>query len=425
MQIFKDLIPSLPLEISSIILLDAIQSNITDKAFLDWRRVSKAWKATLKFAGIWREMLIHDKMISSEVASNCQDPFGMFMELLGQKHDLWLIGSCIQASTSDHISQTILSTISPDPFRFWSSQSSAELDRDEWLDYFLLDDNCFISAIEITPFLAQYQRGLPCYAPLSVSFSIGKLQGTDYFYSSSRFAIANTATRQLFTLPFVIRGGRVRVHLHGHASTQPGDMLYYTALEQVTILGLWFEPLAGFTKVKECLSILYPSTSVDISSESYRIVRRWEGDKETMKRVNQLLDREEWDVAIREISECRVTSLVRRKPFLELLKLKINQFQSFEYYFRYYANSLINQQGHLNQDEAIMLAELAVEDGDSHLVHVALESDLIDSTLALGQLFEDAQDDALLQTAHNIYCNGRVFDKILQTSMKVSNYRMV
>jgi hypothetical protein len=147
----------------------------------------------------------------------------LFLELVQARRDfenlMYLIKEPINASSFDHEMQDIDKTLDHSQFTFWSSKGSENRENVEYLDY-KLDGNCMVTSISIKPFLAHYQRNLPVYAPLKVSFQISDSPEFINVVNSKMYSMENVPEHQVFELEPVLIGSYFRIYLHGHANTQ-------------------------------------------------------------------------------------------------------------------------------------------------------------------------------------------------------------
>jgi hypothetical protein len=126
----------------------------------------------------------------------------------------------LQASSFDHELQNINQTLSLSQSTFWSSRGTTDRMNVEYLDYELVGD-CIVTSIHIKPFLAPYQRNLPTYAPLSVSFSISDTPEFTTRNKQKPYNIENVPVLQEFKLEPCLVGKYLRIYFVGHANTQP------------------------------------------------------------------------------------------------------------------------------------------------------------------------------------------------------------
>ncbi len=233
-----DFVSKLPLELSAHIIVYVARKGEEQgnclKTLSEIGLVCHNWRKIVLYDSLWRELLQYPSMqrpsFCRNLASLVPNAKAAMQELvlLGRDLQIPIIYQVREASSQDHSSQGIEQTLSSNPHTFWSSQGSLDSGSEEWLDFQLISPLCFISSIDITPYLAPYQRGLPCYAPSFVSFSVFLNSSSNAVYRSSLFSIVNRPLKQRFNFQSLVAGGFVRIQLHGHASNQPGD--YYTTL---------------------------------------------------------------------------------------------------------------------------------------------------------------------------------------------------
>ncbi|KAJ3371304.1 hypothetical protein HDU91_005438 [Kappamyces sp. JEL0680] len=457
-----DLVALLPLEISSQILILAVKYELEEevvqpgsavgaKQLLAFGLVSKQWREIVCYEGLWREMIqlpCRDRPnLSLSMALLLKSPRSAMKELIcvGADLEVPLIESALESSSQDHPTQSVEQTIDNDPFTFWSSLGSSSDQKDEWLDFKLMSPLCLIHSVDITPFLAQYQRGLPCYAPRSVSFSVRLALDAKPVYVSSRYPILNRPVPQKFKLNSIGLGGFLRIHLHGYASHQPGDELYYTAIEKVVVYGTPLGALQSATNLLQCcLQYADKLCSMENSSFSQRREQIMAANylaihlhQQEVKQAETCLDAfrsRRWAEGIDIMTKGTASSILRREPFLSSFRDSFSTLQQtsshgneseYGHWFRYYIAILYENNEVLTRDEALYLAKISRVDGNARLIDIGLRRNLINCTNELAEVFDDGTADAgTLSIAYHIYCHGRVFEKILETSFKLENYGM-
>ncbi|KAL6049584.1 Mitochondrial ribosomal protein L4 [Balamuthia mandrillaris] len=153
-----------------------------------------------------------------------------------------LLAEGLEASSTDHPTQSIAQTLDRRTQTFWSSKGSADMESSEFLVYRLLQPICIIRAIDIIVYRAGYQIGIPMYPPQSLQISVGfGPRPEDMHYRSPIFPVENTSEPQHFLLePELVFGAYVRIDLYGRVQTQPDDDLFYTVLQEVKASGIPF-----------------------------------------------------------------------------------------------------------------------------------------------------------------------------------------
>jgi hypothetical protein len=223
-------------------------------------RVSKAWNHLLQSDSLWR--LILQQRVTISVYNDAMKEYSkknvwvlprvccnevphsrqLFLELCGARKEfenpMHIMKRTLKASSADHEGQDIDKTIDHSQFTFWSSKGSENRDNIEYLDY-ALDGNCIVTQVSIKPFLAHYQRGLPVYAPLMVSFEISTNVDFDQTVNSKLYTMVNTPEHQVFDLEPVMIGSYFRIYLHGHRSTQTSNLNLIQMI--ICIILLWKE----------------------------------------------------------------------------------------------------------------------------------------------------------------------------------------
>ena len=153
--------------------------------------VNKNWKRALTSSLLWKDLIqigfqfqsrdlfgnlksFHLLRASSSMAGLASDGYLLGQELktltLLMQDPVDLIDSCLRVSSQDHPEQGIEETINDSQLSFWSSKGSSFSQVSDFLEYKLVGPGCLVSQIEIKPFLARYQPGLPTYASRYVSF---------------------------------------------------------------------------------------------------------------------------------------------------------------------------------------------------------------------------------------------------------------
>lgn len=482
------LAPELPTEIWIKILLKVAklaENNGSDETspksmdvffkgapFLFLRMVSKTWKSYLEYDGFWFEMMKEKTAVDANYRNSTPNPYSFkltidFLQSIPHKQDdsLPLLYGVFQelcklememlfnfsltitgllASSTDHYTQSITSTLSPDPFKFWSSKGVSDQNSDEYLLYQLYNDINLVHSIAIKPFLAQYQRGFPCYAPQYVSFSIG-FSKEEFHYESCKYPIINRPILQRFYLPALVAGSFVRINLHGRNQNQPGDLLFYTCIEEVQILGI---PGCSMEKapllLQSCIHYTKRTSNMDFEPSQlgcdHRIMLiEYLEDIENSRICLELLKENKFAEAVDIMAEASHESSMRKNTFLLLFKnafkknlddfleteSNMQENQSFSHWFRFYISKLFDVDEILNADEAIILAELCKADKKNiRLLDIGINRGLIHCTAELGAVFEE-NDPPELSIAYFIYVQGRAFDKILDLSLKLNNFRVV
>lgn len=223
----------LPLEISQTIFLylDELQQL---------RLVSKNWKSVIDCPIIWTKLCSRPSgipQLARNIVQLSNSSFNLYKDLrcLSQwyKRPMQLVQLAIQgihfdlqASSTDHVTQSIIQTMHTSQCSFWSSVGSNDIDSNELLDYKLYDRYCLINQISVKPFRAQFQRGLPCYAPIAISFSFSFDHLFEHIhYETPVFAMENNNVMQTFHMKPIVISSYVRVNLIGRCTRQPGIMM--------------------------------------------------------------------------------------------------------------------------------------------------------------------------------------------------------
>ncbi|KAK4849140.1 hypothetical protein QYF36_021320 [Acer negundo] len=175
-----------------------------------------------------------------------------------------LIADPIAASSTDNFpEESIDHTLNPSETAgrrasYWSSKGQSNPAVPETLTYKLDSDVCLINEINIQPFQAFFQWGLPIYSAKAVRFRMGHVKRPkppaghpldvlqdsvhDSFvwtYTSEEFPMAQENRLQNFKLPEPVLciGGIMQVELLGRVQRQEMDSLFYICVTYVEIVG--------------------------------------------------------------------------------------------------------------------------------------------------------------------------------------------
>ncbi|KAJ3270245.1 hypothetical protein HK104_004963, partial [Borealophlyctis nickersoniae] len=167
------------------------------------------------------------------------------LTLMSEQEPMQLLMEGIEASSEDDEHQTIACTLDDSSRNFWSSKGSPDNTTSEYLIYKMVQPICVVTRVEVVPYKARYQRGMPIYAPRSVAVSVGFHQEAENMhYVSEEFPVENSNVTHTFNIkPTLVVGGFLRLDLRGRYQRQPGDNLFYTVLESVKCFGL---PIGAF-----------------------------------------------------------------------------------------------------------------------------------------------------------------------------------
>ncbi|KAJ3256326.1 hypothetical protein HK103_005581 [Boothiomyces macroporosus] len=360
--------------------------------------------------------------LSKEFIKLSQCPQEMYKELclLSAKYpnppDLIDVG--IEESTRDHTSQSIEQTIDGRQTTFWSSKGSG-MDVDEYLEYKLVARS-LITSIEVKPFLAQFQRGLPCYAPRGISFSIGNAQN-EIYYHSPKYPIINTNESQVFRIDPQI-GKYLRINLIGKVQTQPIDDLYYTCLEKVEILGI---PICKsifyqYQELRNVFEIWANTKNLSVNDDDYNFSNEeLEMEERLYEACLELLKEEEFDKVLSNMLTTKKTNaIVRSKKFIGLYESAAeNNAAACEEFFNY-TISKINSREQLTLAEALYVGKLSIRFNEYRVLIAGIQRPVIECTLELGMLFEESNP----QVAYVIYRVGGVSNKEFEMLLKLKRY---
>ncbi|XP_031261383.1 F-box protein At4g00755 [Pistacia vera] len=190
------------------------------------------------------------------------------------------------SSTDNYPEESIHNTLEPSDrvarrASYWSSKGHSNPAVPETLIYKLVGDLCVISEINIQPFKAYFQWGLPIYSARAVRFRMGHAKSpiddpmgeasndsTDdkfvWTYTSQEFPMAQENRLQKFKLPEPVMciGGILKIELLGRIQKQEMDGLYYICVSHVQIVGRSLSPTFG-------VDILEPSGKFVLKVNSY------------------------------------------------------------------------------------------------------------------------------------------------------------
>ncbi|KAJ3272686.1 hypothetical protein HDV01_005340 [Terramyces sp. JEL0728] len=329
--------------------------------------VSKSFRNVINSNMIWTLILHRENkfkeqpvlQLSKEYVKYSKSPRLMFKELcllsLKYSNPPNVIEIGIVESTRDHRNQSIGETIDDLQTTFWSSKGS-EMDVDEFLDYQMIS-KCLITRIEIKPFLAQFQSGLPCYAPRCVSFSVGCSQD-EYHFHSKEFPMINTNKLQVFEIEPQI-GKYVRVNLIGKVQTQPLDDLYYTCLEKVEILGIPVckSVFQHYTELQAVFQNWALDRNESLMDDDYNL-NTSDMDKEALAydECTELLKQREFDKVVSMMFSAKKQSSKLRSPeFLNIYESFAKEhIKACELFFNYAINR-INGRERFTHAEALLI----------------------------------------------------------------------
>jgi hypothetical protein len=325
------------------------------------------------------------------------------------------------ASSEDHEHQSIDNTLNSSQFSFWSSVGTGDPENVEFLDYELVDSVCIVSSVRIKPYLAHYQRGLPCYAPVFIS--VVTSMNSDFrtvLCRSEKYYMKNEPSLQQFFPHYMLYGKYIRIYLHGHSSTQQNDKLYYTALERVEVFGM---SLGG-------LKLIAPAIATAIGyTQEYEACSRyqeWSIDKEALKKCCYFFKNDQLSEIVSLYLKSSTNSLLRQQEGLEYLETRFPlKFQGFfESYIARFLNENIGIP--ITEAEGLKIGKITSETLNSNLLEQLIIRELIECTITLGDMFylkrKDSPDH--LAISHEIFCSGGILDRMFETGLHFENYRM-
>jgi hypothetical protein len=102
----------------------------------------------------------------------------------------------------------------------------------------------------------------------------------------------------------------------------------------------------------------------------------------------------------------------------------VEQDPRFDLFFRQYVNRMYQQQFTLNEEEGLVLGRCVQRGSHFDLLSHGIASRLIEPTYTLGTLLESSSHTQHIMLAYEIYCEGSVFEKILDLSLRLENFRV-
>lgn len=171
------------------------------------------------------------------------------------------------SSTDTYPGKIIDYTLTPCRAFYWSSKGQSNPEVPETLTYKLVSEFCVINEINICPFQAYFQSGLPVYSAKSVRFRVGYCRSCAnvgralvrchyarspdekfiWTYTSQEFPMAQKSDLQKFKLPkpVICVGGILQIELLGRVQRHEVDGLYYICLSFVQVVGRSLSPAFG------------------------------------------------------------------------------------------------------------------------------------------------------------------------------------
>lgn len=186
----------------------------------------------------------------------------------------FLLRNCISeaiiaSSTDNDPEESIYNTLEASDLvgrraSYWSSKGQFKPDVPETLIYKLVSNLCVVTEINIRPFQAFFQSGLPIYSAKAVRFRFGHvkhvmdlrsgLDGESHYgsaketfiwtYTSPEFSMAQENYLQKFKLPEPVLciGGILQIELLGRVQRQETDALFYICVSHVQVIGRALSP---------------------------------------------------------------------------------------------------------------------------------------------------------------------------------------
>lgn len=173
------------------------------------------------------------------------------------------------SSTDNYPEESIHNTLDPremvgERFSYWSSKGQRNPAVPEMLTYMLESDFVIITEINIHPFQAYFQLGLPIYSAGGVRFRMGHAKSPidgeidsmeeschddkyEWTYTSQIFPMAQENRLQTFKLPEPVLciGGMLQIELVGRVQRQEIDDLFYICVSHVQVKGQSLSPAFG------------------------------------------------------------------------------------------------------------------------------------------------------------------------------------
>jgi hypothetical protein len=345
-----------PLEILNKILL-----NCCIKSILTFSSCSKFCQIVAKNQSLWRVLSL-ERFKVQKLVQFTKDSYQLYKELhersLFPTDELQL--SKPSESTFDHVTQRAENCLDDDSQSFYSSLGTTH----DTLDFLQFDflDFTMIQKVVIKPFLAQFQKGTPTYAPKRISFTFWSNGNEE---TTEEFEIENVPLSVTIDLNPAIITKRLIINLIEKVQTQPIDSLYYTCIERVQVFGASRFSTENYSNIQQAL--LSYSNQFLISKETERqslnvdhqkTLSSW--TKSSITRKSILKDCLYHSFKLHHhLTKCRVE--LRNKLFYTQLKKVLGNVlfaKHFTELMQYYCTELVP----FTRDEVIILLLLSFTD---------------------------------------------------------------
>ncbi|KAJ3126894.1 hypothetical protein HK098_007028 [Nowakowskiella sp. JEL0407] len=389
----------------------------------------------------------------------CEDMKGICSELgilsAALKSDgVSLIESGAAASTVDEASQNIDKTLDSYTRTFWSSKGSEDPTTSECVIYKLESPMCLVSRVEVTPYEAAFQHGMPIYAPQFLRISIGFNPNLSQMnYIGDLIPVENVNKPVVIELDSMVVGKYIRIDLYGRYQTQQMDQRYYTCLNFVRCFGapvtsdmLSKDFPVTFKSLKKLAMLLgaIPQSEFEITeakadgvqpSISGSFFRSWLSDKpEPTKSVfrelagkratlKSYVERKEWTKVVKEFyNQSQSDEGLRTKQNLEWL-FSLPEEDKFEFVHQY-ISYLMNNHISLSPFEARVCLWLCIDENKTRRRKMkrdfvsTLYWGSIEGTVALGNYALELSNEVSELDALALHCFNRAnaIDKIVTYS---------
>eukprot|EP00127_Corallochytrium_limacisporum_P003404 Clim_evm32s149 gene=Clim_evmTU32s149 len=381
------------------------------------------------------------------------------------------IAYAISASTTDMEyggeTQTLGETLKPGSMTFWSSEGSEDEDSSEQLMYGIQSGVALIRRVCVRPYRADYQFGMPTYAPKYIRISVSMEPDSHYTFVSEPISIRNEDQLQAYELPpTVVLGRYIRIDLYGRWTRQQFDNKFYTVIKDVRIDGMRacaLESLglhhlskavaerAGADVELEKNKRRLPTSLEDLPKKTEAINLT---PREDLMRVQKWIAQGKFTEAAALVAEHPVGSPVRSKTTLDLFQKATEEFvlskqaaqqesdvtaasrgsatsngstsrrsRSGLLSFSSHAGSgktpmrilLIHlSRGRLSEEETLELAKESVHSNDPDLLHHCLSTGKALSSAELGDIMRQSKPETALWIYTQAHCIDRIMDCLIE-----------
>jgi hypothetical protein len=152
--------------------------------------------------------------------------------------------------------------------------------------------------------------------------------------------------------------------------------------------------------------------------------RVWKRDQVLFCQAKEALSNGDWETVVDTMLEADHESNLRKTAFLELFQKAVERKGAFYPWLRMYVTKLYNANVALTEDEALFLAKISIQENNFTLLSQGIAQRNIEASYTLGRKFDQSTEPKHLMMAYEIYCEGSIFEKILELSLKLENYRI-